>query len=206
MIAYASSTGTKRNLAALTGAGWRLMFSPFSRERPGHGAFRYALDNGAWAAYQAKRPFDADAFCRMVDDHSAGADWVVLPDIVAGGKESLDFSLSWWGLGPFWRCPLMLAVQNGIEPDDVAHIVGPNLGIFIGGTSEWKEASALSWGKLAREAGARLHMGRVNSQRRIKIAQAAGCDSFDGSSVTRYAVTLPKLDSAKRQGYLEDLR
>jgi hypothetical protein len=95
-------------------------------------------------------------------------------------------------------CPLLLAVQDGMSALDVRPYVG-ELGLFIGGTSGWKEQSAAEWGGLAREVGCYLHMGRVNSQRRIKIARAAGCDSFDGSSVTRYAITLSRLDGARRQ-------
>ena len=58
MIGYASRTGTKRNLAALRDAGWRLLVSAAGRCEPlrGHAAsFAYALDNGAWSAFDARR-------------------------------------------------------------------------------------------------------------------------------------------------------
>ncbi len=90
MIPYASRTGTRRNLAALRAAGWRLLVS--AKGALLHEGFRYALDNGAWSAYQAKEPFDEAAFLRAIDRLGAGADWIVIPDIVAGGLRSLDYS------------------------------------------------------------------------------------------------------------------
>lgn len=163
-----------------------------------HEGFRYALDNGAWTAFQRGEPFDIAAFMRAVDLLGHGADFIVAPDIVAGGKRSLDFSLSW--LGQLRGvAPLLLAVQDGIAVDDVSSLIGPELGIFVGGTTEWKLPTMADWGALARRTGAYLHVGRVNSSRRIALCSAAGADSFDGSSATRYAVTLRPLDLARRQ-------
>lgn len=96
MIAYASWTGTKSTLAALRAANWRLLLSA-----AGHhgnwdpGGFPYALDNGAWSAFQQKKPFDEEAFGRALARWADAADWVVAPDIVAGGLPSLEMSLRW---------------------------------------------------------------------------------------------------------------
>lgn len=196
MIAYASSTGTKRNRAALAAAGWRLFVTPETREKPG--GFRYALDNGAWTAFATGRPWDEAGFLRLVDRLGAGADFLVLPDIVAGGLASLDLSLS-WAPRLAGACPLLLAVQNGMDKAMIAPLVGPRLGLFVGGDTPWKEATMATWGRVARETGAYLHIGRVNSARRIALCAHAGADSFDGSSVSRYAVTLPRMDNARRQ-------
>lgn len=195
MIAYASRTGTRRNLAALRRAGWRLMVSARGVLRSE--GFPYALDNGAWTAFVKGEPFDADAFRRALDLLGAGADWAVLPDIVEGGLRSLEFSMSWRAqLGD--PCPWLLAVQDGMEVADVRPLVGARLGIFVGGSTAWKVATAGTWGQLAHDAGCWLHVGRVNSARRIRVCAAAGADSFDGSSVSRYAETLPLLDAARR--------
>lgn len=196
---YASRTGTRRNLAALRAAGWRLMISARGVWRTE--GFPYALDNGAWTAYQKAEPFDSTAFRRCVWRLGAGADFVVAPDIVAGGLDSLRLSLRWldwlWGLPPSAR--LLLPVQDGMAPEDVAPHVGARVGIFVGGTDEWKERTSATWGRLARERGAYLHVGRVNTRRRISIAQEAGADSVDGSSASRFAVTIPGLTNAARQ-------
>lgn len=67
------------------------------------------------------------------------------------------------------------------------------------GVQLWKESTARSWGELARKRGAWLHVARVNTQRRISICLEAGADSFDGTSVSRFAKTIGPLDSARRQ-------
>ena len=95
MICYASRTGTRRNLAALRSRGWRLLVSRAGVWRT-EGFPQYALDNGAWADYQAGRDFDEDSFERLIDKLGAKADWIVLPDIVAGGLRSLDLSDNGW--------------------------------------------------------------------------------------------------------------
>lgn len=196
MIAYASRTGTRRNLAALRGAGWRLLVSARGVLR--NEGFPYALDNGAWTAFQKGEPFDVPAFEKAVAWGADGADWLILPDIVGGGLDSLRFSMEW---APRLDgvCPLLLAVQDGMTPADVESIVGPHLGIALGGATEWKEATLAAWGALSRRVGAYFHVLRVNSCRRIDLCRDAGADSFDGSSVSRFAKTLPLLDGARRQ-------
>lgn len=138
------------------------------------------------------------AFERAVYRLGNGADFIVLPDIVMGGADSLRFSLSWL---PRLRgvAPLMLPVQDGMTFDAVADVIGESVGVFVGGSSAWKERTASRWGVVARAAGARLHVGRVNTARRIRLCSDAGADSFDGSSVSRFSVNLPRLERARRQ-------
>lgn len=181
MIGYASRTGTRRNLAALRAAGWRLLVSARGVLRTE--GFRYALDNGAWTAHQRGEPFDVAAFEAAVALLGDGADWIVVPDVVMDARSTLDMADTW--LPRLARYPLLVAVQNGITADDVRPWIGPRVGVFIGGDSAWKEASARGWGALCRERGAWLHMGRVNSRRRIAIAAEAGVDSIDGTSASR---------------------
>ena len=58
LMGYAAHTGTRRNLAALSGAGWGLLLSPGKPRDP---RFIHALDNGAWGAFQQGKPFDVAA-------------------------------------------------------------------------------------------------------------------------------------------------
>jgi len=205
MIAYASRTGTRRNLAALRAAGWRLMVSARGALRTE--GFRYALDNGAWTSFQRGEPFDAATFKRAVARLGPDADWIVAPDIVMGGLASLRFSRQW--LHRLRRRQVLrdktflIAVQNGMEPRHVRRLIGPRTGIFVGGDTPWKLATMATWARLAHAHGAICHVGRVNSVRRIRLCAAAGVDSFDGSGVSRFASALPPLDLARRQPDLE---
>jgi hypothetical protein len=93
MLAYAARTGIRQNRVALRNAGWRLIVSAAGVLR--HEGFPYALDNGAWAAYQQGRPFDERLLYVAFRLFGAEADWTVLPDQVCGGHASLDLSLRW---------------------------------------------------------------------------------------------------------------
>jgi hypothetical protein len=200
MQSYASRTGTQRNLQALRHAGWRLLVSAAGVLR--HEGMPYALDNGAWSAFTQGRPFDARAFWRALEQLGERADWVVIPDIVAGGLHSLEFSLQWLHRLRGLPARQLIAVQDGMTPDDVREFLGPMVGIFVGGTTEFKEQTMHQWGTLARRRCCYLHVGRVNSVRRIRLCAAAGADSIDGTSATRFSKTVPRLDRARRQ---EDL-
>lgn len=197
---YATITGTRRNLEALRTHGWRLLVTPdtYARSHRPKG-FRFALDNGAWGAHQQSRPFPAETFAAMVAELGAAADWVVLPDIVAGGSESLALSLSWLDRLSGLR---LLAVQDGMTLDQVRPHLGPTVGLFLGGSTAWKLSTMRSWGRLAAEVGCHYHVARVNTGRRIRLCQDAGADSFDGTSCTRFAVNTPRLTAAVRQGHL----
>lgn len=194
-MAYASRTGTRRNLAALRAAGWRLLVSATGVHRTE--GFPYAIDNGAWTAHQQGRSFDVGAFERVVDSLGAGADWIVVPDVVCDAAASLRLTESWLQRLAEYR--LLVAVQNGMTHEDVRAWLGPRVGIFVGGDSEWKERTARYWGALSRERSCWLHVARVNTVRRIAICAEAGADSFDGTSVTRFACTMGPLDNARRQ-------
>lgn len=58
----------------------------------------------------------------------------------------------------------------------------------------------------AKARGKRVHMGRVNSQKRFEYARAIGCDSVDGTYLTNGADTnLPKLLAWTRAGEQDGL-
>jgi hypothetical protein len=205
MIAYASRTGTLRNLTALRSAGWGLLVS-----RAGHwsteGFLTWAADNGAWRDHQAGQPFAADAFLGFVgwiEAQPIRPQWLVLPDVVAGGLDSLALSRQWLANlrdREFWQGRrLLLAAQDGIEPRHIEGLIGPDLGIFVGGSTQWKLDSLRDWARLARSRAAICHVGRVNSARRIRLCAAAGATSFDGTGPTRFAQRLHLLDIARTQ-------
>lgn len=194
---YASRTGTRRNLDALRKAGWRLLVSARGVLRTE--GFPYALDNGAWTAFQRGEPFDVAAFEKAVALLGRGADWIVVPDKVADAAESLRMAEEWV---PRLRgiAPLLIAVQDGMTEADVAHWMRDGCGVFLGGSTEWKLAQMRYWGVVCRRYGAHYHVARVNSAKRIARAKEAGAMSIDGSSASRFALSLPLLDRGVRQG------
>ena len=82
---------------------------------------------------------------------------------------------------------------------DVVPLLRPGVGLFVGGSTTFKEQTARAWGTFARARSLYLHMGRVNTARRRAIASEAGADSVDGTSASRFAATIPMLTNAGRQ-------
>jgi hypothetical protein len=193
---YASRTGTRRNLAALRDAGWRLLVSPAGCVRTE--GFRYAMDNGAWSYHQKGLPFDDAAFLRCLDLVGTGADWIVIPDRVGDAAGTFEMLAAWWprlrGAGL-----LLFALQDGMSEPEVERALRPGMGLFLGGSTEYKEGTARLWGRFARERALYFHVGRVNTVRRISIAAEAGADSIDGTSVTMFSANVRRLSNAGAQ-------
>lgn len=201
MISYASNTGTRRNLQQFRDFGWRVLLTP-DNPTPREG-LRCAIDNGAWGAFKKKLPFDGDAFRSLVEAYGSMADFVVVPDKVAEGLASLEFSLSWMERLRGMRL-LLLPLQDGMKAADIGPVLReyPDLGLFLGGSTDWKLATMGEWGAVAHAFGRHYHVGRVNSRKRIRMCQHAGADSIDGTSGTLFSITVPRLDGEIRQGSL----
>jgi len=196
MTPFFSRTGTKRNLDAARAAGWGILVSASGVWRD-EGFELIGADNGQWTEREDPLPFKRDRFLQFVDWLGGRALWLALPDVPFRGLESLDLTLQWLPEMRGHPSILLIVVQDGMTPAMVAPFLGPRVGIFVGGTDDWKEQTLPIWGALAREAGCYLHIGRVNSARRIFLCAAEEADSFDGTSVTQFADTLPMLDQAR---------
>jgi hypothetical protein len=198
MIAYTVNE-SPRSAAALRAAGWRVLITPTHPQRPD--GFRFAIDNDAWHCHQAGMPFDAPPFMGLVERFGCLADFVVVPDIVGGGRRSLDFSVSWLEKLRGLR-RLLLPVQDGMPAELVGDVLRQHrdLGLFLGGSTEWKLKTMYQWGMVACSARRYYHVARVNSMRRVRLAAEAGADSFDGSGAAIFPnVNLGRLQAARLQ-------
>lgn len=158
-------------------------------------------DNGAFGDWQAGRPFDEEAFASdlpRIRGSVVPPAFIVCPDRVAGGLESLAFSLGWL---PRLKCecpglPVYLAVQDGLSEIDVPEGFD---GLFVGGTLSWKIATGSSWVAEAKRRGVPCHVGRVGNRRRLAWAKRIGADSIDSSlplwSMAKLRLFLATLDS-----------
>jgi hypothetical protein len=75
--------------------------------------------------------------------------------------------------------------------------------LFLGGSTGWKLSASAA--NLAHEASARgkwVHMGRVNSLRRLRIARRMGCDSVDGT----YLAFSPDLLGPRMERWVRGVR
>jgi hypothetical protein len=200
LIAFASNTQGKRNLDALRGAGFGILLTPGKHRNPPDWCDLYAIDNGCWALRDNPDAFMGKEFEELCRTHGTKAHFVVVPDKVARGKESLEFSVQWLPFCMHFRRPL-LAVQDGMKTEDVGAILEryPSLGIFLGGSTEWKLSTLYKWGVVAHAFRRYFHVGRVNTAKRIRLCAEAGADSFDGTSATVFSCTIPLLNRARQQ-------
>jgi hypothetical protein len=126
--------------------------------------------------------------------------FVVVPDLLCDAVATLE-RFRWWA----WRIkaggwPVALVAQDGLE--SLRRWPCEYDALFVGGSTQWKMSDAAAWciRRAKREQGAWVHVGRVNSQKRIRHFQTMGVDSVDGTTVT-YAPDkmYRRLDKALRQ-------
>ena len=184
--------------------------TPAEGKRPPAGA-RWCADNGCFGkgypgdieflAWLARLPF------------AENCAFAVAPDVVGDADATLARSGPFLPVIRAMGFPVALAAQNGLTPEtapwddfDVLFLGGspecvpcgyvrpatederkrkrcPLCGRLL---KEWKLGeAALALANEAHRKGRAVHMGRVNSGRRMRIADAMGCESVDGTYVPR---------------------
>ena len=114
-----------------------------------------------------------------------GADrclWAVAPDTPFDAAGTLAESLPWLARIRELGIPAAFAAQDGCDLIDGGIPWSQFDVLFLAGSTEWKIGPVAC--RLSEEAHARgktVHMGRVNSRRRLQIADVYGCDSADGT-------------------------
>lgn len=141
----------------------------------------WGCDNGAFSSFD---PVRYRRFLARVRGQPRCL-WVVAPDRVGDARATLALFREWAEEVRAAGQPVAFVGQDGQEDLEV-----PWQEIdawFVGGSTRWKlsQAAADLDGE-ARRRGKWVHMGRVNSRRRLEVAHARGADSVDGSSMSMY--------------------
>ncbi len=161
-----------------------------SIERTVKSGLPWAVDNGAYSG------FDPFAYRQLVDEcmglQRFRLRWITCPDVVGDHRATLKL-FDQWGMYLLRRnLPIAFVAQDGCTAGDVpwAYIQC----LFIGGTTEWKlSQEVVRLLELCRTKCFQVHVGRVNSRRRIRWCFDQGVASVDGTSMSRFSETyLPK--------------
>lgn len=181
-------TGTDPTALALVASGAvGYIAQPGSNLPPAAGT--WAADNGCVASGPGGMPipnpkWSADRWLAWLERHVDQADrclFAVLPDVPLSHEGTVERSMQWAERVRDLGYRPAFAFQNGseVDPDipwdafDVA---------FLGGDTAWKVGHR---GHLiatrAVDRGKWVHMGRVNSERRLRRAAVMGCSSADGT-------------------------
>jgi hypothetical protein len=116
-----------------------------------------------------------------------------MPDLVGNAAGTLplvdgyDRALGWSGIDTAeGETPWALVLQDGMEHLDCDFWFRQHSALFIGGSTRWKlSRAAYDLVQHGRQLGKWVHMGRVNSFRRLKTAFEWGCDSVDGTGFVK---------------------
>lgn len=161
--------------------GWRVPILP------------YALDNGAFTSYLRQQPFDDEAFLTLCDRARAFETlaassglvpgrvsplWLVVPDVVADAKATLESWARWAPTLRDYGWPLAFVVQDGMFPNAVPSDVDV---VFVGGSKPWKWRTVSMWSSWF----PRVHVGRVNQPARLEFLEDLGVESCDGTGWLR---------------------
>lgn len=111
--------------------------------------------------------------------------FVTAPDVVADARATLTRFALWRPVLDYYELPIALVAQDGQEempvPWDAIRA------LFIGGSTRWKLGGHAA--QLIREAHARgkwVHVGRVNTLRRMWLFSSLPVNSIDGTSFSKW--------------------
>lgn len=138
-----------------------------------------AIDNGAYPAFIKNEQWDADAFLELLATahYHVLPKWAVVPDVVGDRDATLASWKKWQPILSelYPNLPLAMAVQDGMTPNDVPDEAD---WIFVGGGDPWKMQSVPMW---TESFPGRVHVGRVNTEKRLWECDRAGVSSCDGT-------------------------
>lgn len=150
----------------------------------------YALDNGAYSCwdkdsnvfdYEKWKRFEQKWWRLIVWAQIAPIKprWAIVPDVPGNAYETLA---KWSVFAPGIRdVPLALAVQDGMEVEQVRELSPAPAVIAVGGSTEWKWASVEKWAA----SFPRVHLLRCNAPARLYDLEAMGVESCDGTGWNR---------------------
>lgn len=134
----------------------------------------WALDNGCFTATWCPRRWAATLDRHQ---HQPGCLFAVAPDVVGDAEATHDMWARWWPAAMRRGYRTAYVAQNGIR-----FLPAGIQAVFIGGDDTFKlgpEGRKVI--AAAHRLGLWIHMGRVNSYRRLRYAADLGVHSVDGT-------------------------
>lgn len=154
--------------------------------------FPYALDNGAFSCWDMKaNRFDDGRWASMetqwrllavwAASQTQRPMWAIVPDVPGNAERTIE---AWARYAPVlveMGIPTAVAVQDGMTKFDVWRLTPAPEVVCVGGTTEWKWATAEGW----LYEFPRVHLLRCNSPEKLKWLEQRGCESCDGTGWNR---------------------
>jgi hypothetical protein len=165
-----------------------LMLTPISQRYAPTPEWVWAADNGCFSDRWEEKTWMK---WLLTFDHPGKALFATVPDVVADHMQTMKR----------WEHYAPKVVELGFKPAFVLQdgatkeLPFEEMGaLFIGGTTEFKLSNKVKdIVQVAKNHNVWVHMGRVNSYKRMLIAYDFGCDSVDGT----YIAFAPNLNTNK---------
>lgn len=138
----------------------------------------WAVDNDCFQG------LSIDAYDAMLSELAgiAGCLFVTVPDVVGDATATARQWVRWQSAPRRRGLPLAFVAQDGCIERDLVPLAHEFDCLFLGGTEPFRHAnSTRQLVRAAKRAGKWIHVGRVNSARRIRWAAGLGADSIDGT-------------------------
>jgi hypothetical protein len=147
---------------------------------------------GVWAAdNDCFQRLDKRAYVSMLKAIAPYAEtcrFVAAPDVPYHADQTLTRFRLWQPVLRYYGLPVALVAQNGIEATTIPWDDCDAL--FIGGDDAFKEGHIVrDLMAEAKQRGKWVHVGRVNTRRRLHLTLWRGADSIDGTSYARWSKT-----------------
>jgi hypothetical protein len=148
----------------------------------------WAADNDCFQGLHAPRYL---RFLAKIVESGSRPQWVTCPDVVGDMGATWRLYFDWMPVLRSLGLPVALVLQDGLERlkhrGPFPHALGEVAAVFVGGSTEWKLSDhAARFIREAKDAGKLVHVGRVNSLRRIEYFAPLGVDSIDGSGFSAW--------------------
>lgn len=143
---------------------------------------RWCADNGCFS-----EQWEPSRWWEFLEANAADAArclFASAPDVVGDARATEERSRPWLAKIRSLGYPVAYVAQNGMEFStwDLWDEIDC---LFIGGTTDWKLGpEACNLAAVASSMGKWIHVGRVNSEKRFRYAEAIGADSCDGTYLT----------------------
>ena len=176
------------------------MLQPRMGNAPDLSNIPWAADNDCFAAGDI---FEFGAFLAWLMrrcQYRGSRLFAVAPDVLGDAEATWERSAPALSQIKSLGFKTALVAQDGIERQPVNWDAFDVL--FIGGSTKWKLSHhAREAVATAKARGKWVHMGRVNSERRLRTAAMWGCDSADGT----YLRPAPDINFPKMINWLDSL-
>lgn len=147
--------------------------------------YPWAADNDCFNGFQERR------YVAMLDALARATGrplFVSVPDVVADSAATDQLWDVWAPRLVDRGLPAAYVMQDGCV--SVRDVPADAAAVFVGGTTHYKlSESTARLIAAVKDRGMHVHMGRVNSLRRIRYAASVGCDSIDGTKWSRFTDT-----------------